>query len=196
MMKYGTVLFTALCTLCFLSSASAQGVELRAAAGISQPFRNHQADQPSGFLLLPGLRYRTANRRIAVGVDFNYNYFDFENDPDLSYTTYGYVGSFEYYLRDDDFHVYIGLSTGYFDIQQDVGLPGTGGSVISTSAWGLTPRGGIDYELSHSISAYADFGFRILFKSDGAAGSGRNDGFVDAAFGLSFKLYKSGPRGL
>lgn len=174
--------------------SQAQGLELRAGAGISQTMRTHQQGQPSGFLMLPGLRYRTADRHFAVGLDLNYNYFDFENDPDASYTRLGYIGSMEYYLSEDKFHVYLGLSGGYFDRRQDVGITQTGSNVVSNSAWGIVPRGGIDYELSHSVSAFADFGFRILFT--GQSGSGRNDGFVDASFGLSFKLYKSGPRGL
>ncbi len=176
--------------------SQAQGLELRAGAGISQTLRTHQQGQPSGFLLLPGLRYRTADRHLAVGLDVNYNYFDFENDPDLSYSSLGYIASMEYYLSEDKFHVYIGLSGGYFDRRQDVGIAQTGSNVVSNSAWSIIPRGGIDYELSHSVSAFADFGFRILFTDSGASGAGRNDGFVDASFGLSFKLYKSGPRGL
>lgn len=197
MMKKSTFIFCALLTvLLFSTDVAAQGLELRAGGGISQPLRTHQEGQPSGLLLLPGLRYRTADRHIALGVDFNYNYFDFENDPDLSYNTIGYVGSFEYYLSENEFHIYLGISGGYFDIRQDQSLSQTGTSVVSNSAWAVIPRGGIDYELSHSISAYADFGFRVLFKDSGPSGAGRNDGFVDVAFGLSFKLYKSGPRGL
>lgn len=195
-MKLNTILLSAFLSLFVVVEVISQGLELRAGGGISQPLRTHQADQPSGFLLLPGLRYRTADRHIAVGLDFNYNYFDFENNPDLSYKTLGYVGSFEYYLSENEFHVYVGLSGGYFNIRRDEGLPGTEGNVISNAAWAIIPRAGIDYELSHSISAYADFGFRILFPDSGPRGAGRNPGFVDASLGLSFKLYKSGPRGL
>lgn len=101
------------------TEAAAQGLELRAGGGISAPARNHQSGNESGLLLLPGLRYRTADRHIAIGADFNFNYFNFESNPDLSYTTLGYVGAFEYYISEDEFHVYIGLSGGYFDIRQD-----------------------------------------------------------------------------